>query len=196
MPLATIELATISVNIHHGVTEQIGHIVVSSRLIEYAGLRDAYDDNGITPTTIELPHTMAERFPEVFEAVETNRQSDCYHFASLLEGNTAAAEDITNEGCTNYWDLTVTSDTGMDRLEPGTTIVYGQEIRRTNKYLTKHWAVTCGLGRVIQVLGIGGPMAVTDISAPSALYGTQYVAEATPRTRKRDILEPFSRFYS
>ncbi len=133
-----------------------------------------------TPTVITLPSHMAHNLQPAIQKIDEFERADCAFFVHTLLGREAkqperAAQPMAYEG----WKLLGFPLEQLSILPPGVCLIYG-ETKEGRLENGRHWAVTCGDNRVIQVTGVGFPIRITAAEVPLDLYEASAVVAAMP----------------
>lgn len=134
---------------------------------------------------ISLPVSMAGRFAEVLAEIEGEPGADCRYFAHLMHGSHVDLEP--DENAAKLWTFSEIEDQDGYVPEVGETIAYARALRVTQRtlelvryeFVATHWAIGCGDGNVIQVMGMGSPVWITDVWAGLYYYDAERIVSAS-----------------
>lgn len=143
-----------------------------------SGLNDSIGKLTLQETVIQLPSQLASGFDSFVRETAADDSRNCLSFAFGLIGGTAPSvhERYDREYDPVMRGLRVDPVRDMDTplLTPGLCVSYREKRPQTHSRWNppeyRHWAVTCGGGKVVQVAGISGPICFTDISTPMIVF--------------------------
>ncbi len=117
----------------------------------------------------------ATEWANIVEIVERTSTADCQFLARAISKHKYHAIDPPES-----WSLDQTWLTDPRLDQPGVTIAYARR-KADQSATTVHWATSCGLLNIMQVMGVGEPIVLTNRTTPLSLYGadSMYICEPT-----------------